>query len=125
LFLFECRPIAGTAAPVVSDVAAAPTGIDLDGAASDTLAPAVAPSEGASNAALPAALSWNVSDAVFADRTESIFDSMASTPAVAAANDESHTVELAMIAEIALALRGVRNAFGRTDEKSAVPVLPA
>jgi hypothetical protein len=108
LFLFECRPIAAIAAPAVSDVTDAPTGIDLDGAASDAPSPGVAPAEASSDAALPAAISGSISDAV-----------------VAAANDESHTVDLAMIAGIALAVHGVRKSIGRTEEEAAVPVVPA
>jgi subtilase family serine protease len=111
---------------VVTSVFAAPAGVDVDGALSDSVAPAVAPVGGSFDAALPAALSGSVSDAVFADRTaESIFDSMASTPVVAATTDESHTVDLAMIAGIALAVHGVRKSLGRTEEDAAVAVLPA
>jgi len=95
-------------------------GADADGAAVATVEPFV---EGSIDAAMPAALSGNVSDLVFADHAaQSIFDRMAEAPVAVASTDNSRAAQIAMLAGAAMAVYGLRNSFVRAEEK--VRMLP-
>jgi subtilase family serine protease len=95
-------------------------GADADGAVVATVDPSV---EGSIDAAMPATLSGNVSDLVFADHAaESIFDRMADAPAAVTSTDNSRTAQIAMLAGAAMAVYGLRSTFARAEDK--VHMLP-
>jgi hypothetical protein len=109
-----------TTTEFASNVVASPIGADADGAAV-----AVPSADGSLDAAVPVALTGNVTDLVFADSSASvsIFDRMADAPAIASSTDESHAADIAMVAGAALAFYGYRSLFTRSEEK--VRMLPA
>ena len=104
-------------------------GVDSSlGADADGSVPTVALSaaDGSADAAVPAMLSGNVSDFVFADHAaDSIFDRMADAPvAVASSTEDSHAADIALLAGAALAVYGYRSTFTRSEEKvRMLPVL--
>jgi hypothetical protein len=96
-------------------------GADADGAAVVMVVPSAA--DGSVDAAVPAMLSGNVSDLVFADRVaDSLFDRMAEAPAAVTSTDNSRTAEIVMLAGAALAVYGFRSTYARGEEK--VRMLP-
>ena len=87
---------------------------------------ALSAADGSADAAVPAMLSGNVSDFVFADHAaDSIFDRMADAPvAVASSTEDSHAADIALLAGAALAVYGYRSTFTRSEEKvRMLPVL--
>jgi hypothetical protein len=107
-----------TTTEFASNVVATSVGTDGVGA---TVESAVPFAEGSVDAAVPATLSGNLSDMVFADGAAgSVFDRMAEAPAVVTSTDNSRTAQIAMVAAAALAVYGLRSTFARSEEKVAM-----
>jgi hypothetical protein len=109
-----------TTTEFASNGLASSVGADANGAAVETVVPSA---EGSIDAAVPATLSGNVSDLVFADRVaDSLFDRMAEAPAAVTSTEDSRTAEIALLAAAALAVYGLRSTYARAEEK--VHMLP-
>jgi hypothetical protein len=118
-------PAAGDQSAVnmtTTELASNSVGVDASGAALDT---AVLCADGSIDGAVPAMVSGNLSDLVFADHAAgSVFDRIAEAPvAVASSTDDSHTADIALLAGAVLAIYGYRSTFARSEEK--VRLMPA
>jgi hypothetical protein len=110
-----------TTTEFASNTVAGSFGADSDGAAVALNVSAAA--DDSLDAAVPATLSGNVSDLVFADHaSETIFDRMADAPAVVTSTDNSRTAQIALLAGAAMAVYGLRSTYARAEEK--VRMLP-
>jgi hypothetical protein len=110
-----------TTTEFASNTVAGSFGADSDGAAVALNVSAAA--DDSLDAAVPATLSGNVSDLVFADHaSETIFDRMADAPAVVTSTDNSRTAQIALLAGAAMAVYGLRSTYARAEEK--VRILP-